>query len=207
TLDMDAVLEGADLTASRIQVKGAAIASEVSGSLRKGVFNYRLGLNVSDLSQLTPRLQGTLTLRGNVNGPLGKESLSASGNALLATTGFVRQRINITLQADGLSALQNAKLNMEGRLDDAPLMVQATWRNRHAGLAARWRSLDAKGGVDVGKNNSLSGQVRLTLRRMADIAILTGQEIEGSLEASLGLRPGGGKTQATIDATAKGLRM
>jgi translocation and assembly module TamB len=206
TLDMEAMLEGADLTASRIQVKGAAIASEVSGNLRKGVFNFRLGLDVSDLSQLAPRLQGALNLRGTVNGPLGKETLSAGGSALLATTGFARQRVDITLQAEGLSALQNAKLLLDGRLDDAPLLLQANWRNRHAGLAARWRSLDAKGGVDVGKDNSLSGRIQLGLRRLADIAILTGQEMEGAVDGAITFRPRGAKTGANVDAKIENLR-
>jgi translocation and assembly module TamB len=206
TLDMDATLEGTDLTQSRMQLKGAAIASDVSGSLRKSVLNYRLALDVSDLSQLTQPLQGSLRLRGNVNGPLGKEDLSASGSASLATQGFARQRVNVALQAKGLSSLQEAKLNLDGRLDDAPLLLRAAWQRRQASLTGRWRSLDARAAIQVGKNTELAGQTHLVLRRMADLAVFTGQAIEGSLEATAAFKPTGGKTAATVDANVKGLR-
>jgi translocation and assembly module TamB len=206
TLDMDATLEGADITQSRMQLNGAAIASDVSGSLRKSVLNYRLALDVSDLSQLASRLQGSLRLRGNVNGPLGKEDLSASGTASMATPGFARQRMNIALQATGLSSLQEAKLNLDGRLDDAPLLLRAAWRNRQATVAGRWRSLDGKAGIQIGKNATLAGQAHLALQRMADLAVFTGQAIEGSLEATATFKPRGDKTGASIDANVKGLR-
>jgi translocation and assembly module TamB len=206
TLDMDATLEGADLTQSHMQLNGAAIASDVSGSLRKGVLNYRLALDVSDLSRLAAALQGTLRLRGNVNGPLGKEDLSASGSASLATQGFARQRVNIALQATGLANLQEAKLNLDGRLDDSPLLLRAAWRKQQASLTGRWRSLDAKAGIQVGKNTTLAGQVHLTLRQMEDLAVFTGQAIEGSAEATVLFKPSGGKTGAAVDANVKGLR-
>ncbi|HEX4637841.1 MAG TPA: translocation/assembly module TamB domain-containing protein [Rhizomicrobium sp.] len=206
TLTLDAMLEGSDLTASRMQVKGAAVASDVSGSLRKGVFNYRLGLDLSDLSQLTPRLQGSLNLRGTVGGPLGKETLSASGFASLATPGFARQRVNLTLQANGLSALQDAKLGLEGRLDDAPVLLAAAWHNSRASLTARWRSLDAKANIAVDKNTTLAGQAHFAMSRVADIAILSGETLEGSAEASVIFKPRNGKTGATIDATIEKLK-
>ena len=207
TLDLDATLEGADLVASRMQLNGARIASDVSGSLRKGVLNYRLALDLSDLSQLTKQIRGSLRLRGDVRGPLGKEELSASGSASLATPGFARQRVNITVQAAGLSALQEAKLSMEGRLDDAPLLVQAAWRNRHAGLTAHWRSLNAKAGIDVGKNMALTGQAHLAVPRIADLAVFTGQTAQGAAEAAITFKPRAGKTGASIDAMVKDLKM
>ncbi|HWU56465.1 MAG TPA: hypothetical protein VN175_13240, partial [Rhizomicrobium sp.] len=206
TLDLDATLEGADLTQSRMQLNGAAIASDVSGSLRKGELNYRLALDVSDMSQLTRRLQGSLRLRGNANGPLGKEDLSASGSALLATQGFARQRVSIALQATGLSTVQEAKLNLDGRLDDSPLQLHTTWHNRQANLTGRWRSLEAKAGITVGKNTALAGQAHLVLRQMADLAVFTDQALQGTAEATVFFKPNGDKTGASIEANIKSLR-
>jgi translocation and assembly module TamB len=206
TLDMDATLEGADLTASRMQLNGAAITSDVSGSLRKGVLNYRLALDVSDVSQLTKAIQGTLRLRGNVNGPLGKEDLSASGSASLATQGFARQRVNIALQATGLSSLQEARLNLDGRFDDSPLLLHAAWHSRQASLTGHWRTLDAKASINVGKNDALAGQAHLVLRQMADLAVFTGETLKGSVEATANFKPNGGKTGTSLDATVKNLQ-
>jgi translocation and assembly module TamB len=125
---------------------------------------------------------------------------------VMATPGFARQRINIGLQANGLSGFKDAKLNLDGRLDDAPLLVNATWRNSHANLTGRWRSLDGKAGIDLGKNSTLAGQARFALRRIADIAILTGVPAEGSAQGTVNFKPQGGKTGAQVDLAVEELK-
>jgi len=210
TLDLNAVLQGADLGQSRVRLHGAAIATDVEGSLRKGVLNYRLALDMADLSRLAPMLRGSLALRGSVNGPLGDAALTASGAASLATRGFARQRVAIDLQASGLPAPRDARLMMNGRLDDAPLLLHAALRDgktRQAGLAARWKSLDAKAELTIGENSALAGKVGITVRQLADLAAFTGAAVSGGADAAVTLKTRGGKTDATVAANAKDLRM
>jgi translocation and assembly module TamB len=203
TLNLSAVLEGADLAQSRVQLRGAAIATDVEGSLRKGVLNYRLKLDLTDLSRLASTLQGTLSLNGSANGAMGSAALSVSGPAVLATKGFARQRINIDLQATGLPALRDARLTMDGRLDGAPLLLHAALKGdktRQAALTARWKSLNAKADLAIGENSALSGKAVFALRQMSDIAVFTSSAFTGNANATVTLKPRGGKTDALLQA-------
>ncbi len=208
TVAMQAVLEGGDLSQSRIRLQGAAIATDVEGSLRKGVLNYRLALDLKDLSRLTDSLQGTLSLHGDVHGPLKNAALSAGGAAVLATKGFARQRISIALQAQGLPAPRQAELTLDGRLNGAPLLLHAALKDasaRQVTLAAHWRSLDAKGDGTIG--SALSGKLTFALRQLADIAVFTGGKLSGAADATVVLKPRGGKTDSLVQVHVRDLRL
>jgi translocation and assembly module TamB len=203
TLTLNAVLEGADLTQSRVRLHGAAIATDVEGTLTKGVLNYRLKLDLTDLSRLASTLQGTLSLNGTANGAMGSAALSVSGPAVLATRGFARQRVNIDLQTTGLPALRDARLTMEGGLDGAPLLLHASLKGdktRQASLNARWKSLNARADIAIGQNSALSGKAVFALRQMSDIAAFTGSTFTGSADATVTLNARGGKTDAQLQA-------
>jgi translocation and assembly module TamB len=203
TLNLSATLEGADLTQSRVQLRGEAIATDVEGSLRKGVLNYRLKLDLTDLSRLASTLQGTLSLNGTANGAMGSAALSVSGPAVLATKGFARQRVNIELQAVGLPALRDARLTMDGSLDGAPLLLHTALKGdktRQAALTARWKSLNAKADLAIGENSALSGKTTFALRQISDIAVFTDSAFTGSANATVTLKPRGGKTDALLQA-------
>lgn len=203
-----AVLTGADVTQSSLQLQGAGIASTGEGSLRKDVLNYRLTLDLKDLSRLATTLQGNLSLRGTINGPRTQASLSASGTALLATKGFARQRVEISAQAEGLPGLRTGRLTADGRLDGAPLLLRAELRNgqtRQAALTARWRSLNANADIAIG--SALSGKVNLALRQLSDIAVFTGASVSGSAQAAVTLRPRGNNTDAQLEAGINNLNI
>jgi len=207
---LNAALTGADVTQSRLQLHGATLTADVQGSLRKSVLNYRLALDISDLSRLTKTLQGTLSLRGSLNGPSQKAALSVSGSTVLATKGFARQRVNIELQATNLPALRDARLVLDGRLDGAPLRLNATLKGekaRQASLTAHWRSLDAKGDLTMAENSALSGKVRFSLQKLADLAVFTGTSIGGTANAMVTLKPRDGKTDALLEANGKELKL
>jgi translocation and assembly module TamB len=207
---LNAALTGADITQSRLQLHGAALTADLQGNLRKSVLNYRLALEMSDLSRLTKTLQGTLSLRGSLNGPSQKAALSVSGSTVLATKGFARQRVNIELQAANLPALRDARLALDGRLDGAPLRLNATLKGektRQANLAAHWRSLDAKADLTIAENSAVSGKARFSLQKLADIAAFAGTTIGGTANGTVTLSPHGGKTDALLEANIKELKL
>ena len=210
TLGMNAVLEGNDLTQSRVQLRGAAMTADVEGTLRKNVLNYRLALDIGDLSRMANTLQGTLSLRGNANGQIGQAKVSVSGGASLATRGFARQRVNIELQAEGVPGLRAGRLAMNGRLDGAPLVFRSTLngdKTRRANLTARWKSLDVKADIAIGENSALSGKAVLGLRQLTDVAVFTGVAVTGAADAAVTFKPRGGKTDALLQANIRDLHL
>ena len=210
TLDMNALLDGSDMTDSHIRLHGDAITTDVSGSLRKGALNYRLALDLTDLSRMTPVLLGTLSLRGDVHGPLAGASLSASGNASMATKGFARQQVAIDLKANGLPALHDARLTMDGRFDGAPLLLHAGLdgdKTRNIELTARWKSLNAKAALTMPQGGALTGTANIALQKLADLAVFTGDAITGTANAALTLKARGAKSDATLQADLTGLKL
>ncbi|HVV26512.1 MAG TPA: translocation/assembly module TamB domain-containing protein [Rhizomicrobium sp.] len=208
-LDLDAALDGNDVARSRLHVTGAAITADVSGSLQKNILNYRLALDLSDLSRVAGTLLGTLRLRGNVNGPIHDAAVSASGTASLATKGFSRQAINIELQAEGLPSLRTARLDTAGRFDGAPLAVHAALaggRTRPITLSARWKSLNATANITMPQGTAASGKANVAVARLADFAVFTGNQIAGSANAALTLKARGAKTDATLQAQLQDLK-
>jgi translocation and assembly module TamB len=198
-----AAVDGADLTASHVRLRGAAVNAEMEGDLRQQKLNFRFELDLRDLSRLAENVQGSLVLHGTTSGPIDNSALSAAGDAVLATRGFARQRVNMVLKAEGLPRLGNAALTLDGRLDDAPLALHATLtdgKTRKAGLNARWRSLDATADVIIGAGNTLTGNARLGLGRLIDISAFIGTEMSGSAGGAIVFGPNRGKTGASVTA-------
>jgi len=199
-LAMNATLDGSDLTQSQVQMEGAGFAAEAQGSFRKGDLRYHLALNLPDVSRLAPALNGTLALTGDLRGPLGKAAFTADGSAVMATRGFARQRIAITLAADDLPALRGARLALEGQLDKAPVALHATLtgdKEKRVALDAKWRSLTAKADLLIAQTQ-VAGNARIALGQLADIAVFTGQAMQGTANVALTLKPQSAKSNAHL---------
>src|SRR5690606_2998794 len=135
---------GADIIASQARVTGAGLSGDIAGTLRQGEMDYRVSLQLRDLSRLVQPVAGALSLSGTLRGPLDDIALAARGSASLATEGFARQSVAIRLSAQGLPALRRGSLSADGRFNDAPLQLRATLNGgkvRRADVTASWKSL------------------------------------------------------------------
>jgi translocation and assembly module TamB len=206
-LDFNVVLENSDVVESTVSLRGAAITADASGTVRKGVLGYGVTFNLSDLSRLSDLLQGSLAMRGDANGPLATAALRARGTAQIATKGFAQQQITIEMEASGLPAPRAGRLNVQGRLNGAPLAVQANLNGKAArqlALTARWKSLEASGDVALPENAPVTGRIRFAVGQLADVAIFTGAQIMGTTNAVLALTANRGKTDAQLTANLSG---
>ncbi len=59
-LDFNIALQDGDVIESKVNLRGAAITADASGTVRKGVLGYGANLNLSDLSRLSDLLRGSL---------------------------------------------------------------------------------------------------------------------------------------------------
>jgi translocation and assembly module TamB len=208
-LDLTATVDGNNLVASRLRLRGATLSTEMAGTLRNEKLNYRVALELKDLSRLAATVQGSLTLNGTATGPLQDAALSAGGSAILATRGFARQRVNIDLKANGLPSLRDARLSLDGRLDNAPVLLRATLsggRPRQTQLIARWLSFSANAGITMGADGALTGKAQLALGKLTDINAFTGVPLSGAANATINFRAHGGRTDAAIVAALTGVR-
>jgi translocation and assembly module TamB len=206
-LDLTATVDRNDIVASHLRLRGAVLSAEMQGTLRNNQLNCRLAVGLKDLSRLAATVQGSLALNGTVTGPLQDAALSAGGSAILATRGFPRQRVNIDLKANGLPSLRDARLSLDGRLDDAPLSLGAALsggRLRQANLTARWLSFAANAAITMDLDGALTGKAQLALGKLADISAFIGLPLSGAANATITFRPHGGKTGAAVLAAVTG---
>ncbi|HEX2761206.1 MAG TPA: translocation/assembly module TamB domain-containing protein, partial [Rhizomicrobium sp.] len=206
-LDFNVVLENSDVVESTVSLRGAAITADANGTLKKGVLGYGVTFNLSDLSRLSDMLQGSLAMRGDANGPLATAALRARGNAQIATKGFAQQQVAIEIESSGLPAPHVGRLDVRGRLNGAPLSIQANLNGkavRQLALTARWKSLDASGDIALPENAPVTGKMRLAVRQLADLAVFTGAQITGAANAAIVLAANRGKTDAQLNAGLDG---
>ena len=202
-LDFNIALENSDVVESRVGLRGAAITADANGTVRKGVLDYGATFHLSDLSRLSDILRGSLEMRGDANGPLATATLRARGSAQIATKGFAQQQVTIEMEASGLPAPNAGRLDVRGRLNGAPLSVQANLTGKQArqlALTARWKSLDASADITLPEVAPIAGQMRIAVRQLADIALFTGAQITGAANAALVLKANRGKTDAQLTA-------
>lgn len=208
TLTLRAATDGADITQSHILLQGAGVRSETTGTFRNKSLNYAVALALPDLSRLAPALTGSLSLSGIANGPLDTASLHLSGKADMASRGFARQTVGIDIQATGLTKLSSAQLRASGSFDNAPVLLAATWSGGQRGqakLSADWRSVRAKAELALPASGAIAGPVQLDIGNLADIALVTGSKLAGSLKALIDLKSERGKTAATLRADANAI--
>ncbi|HEX3487570.1 MAG TPA: translocation/assembly module TamB domain-containing protein [Micropepsaceae bacterium] len=207
---LNADAEGANIAVSDLRFDGAAVRARISGTTKDEVLNLGGTIDLSDLSLLTPNLSGAVHIQGRVAGPLQMARLNANASGDIATQGFAKQRVMLTVNATGLSKPSTGDFHAEGRFDDGPVSVNGTfgWQTDGIKLAVQrgeWKSLSARANLSMPDNGSLSGDANFRLERLQDLAPIIGQPIEGSVDATLALGGQDGKT-GNIEAKAQNLR-
>ena len=213
TLSLRATVAGSDVETSSVKLRGAGISGDLTGSFRGQSLNYDVAFGLPDVSRLADTLNGNLSLQGHVSGPLETAHTQMSGSGNLASRGFARQHIGLNLRVDGLLNPSAAHVRMNGQFDQAPIAVSGdltTGRDGkayNAKLSANWKSLTAQADVALADNGAASGKVLLSLKRLSDLASVTGTALDGALNAAIDFTPAGKDTHAAFLATASSVRV
>jgi translocation and assembly module TamB len=209
TIDAHAVLLGNDILASRLTLDGTALATRITGEFRAGRLDYKTSLSIKDLSQLTPALVGQAALSGQVTGPVAKALVTASGSADMASKGFARERVDISLHAVGLPQPASAKFTARGRFDKAPLTLNAAVTGRGAAravaLAGDWKSLALRADVAMPESGAMTGQGTLDLKSVGDLEPFTAVAARGAMHLAAKLSAPGGKSTLSVNGRATDL--
>ncbi len=211
TLSAHAALMGGDILTSRLALDGAALATRMTGEFRAGRLDYKTSLTLKDLSRLTPALIGQASLAGQVTGPVAKALVTASGSADMASKGFVRERVDISLRAIGLPQPKSATFKARGRFDKAPLALDATITGRGAAravkLAGDWKSLALRADLTLPESGAMTGQGTLDLKSIGDLEPFTAVAAKGAMHLTAKLSAAGGKSTLSVNGRASDLVM
>jgi translocation and assembly module TamB len=212
TLTLRANLAGSDIASSSVTLRGAGITSDLTGSFRGQSLNYTVALTLPDAARLANTLDGNMVLTGYVRGPLDTARAQLSGGGSLASKGFARQRIGLSLQTVGLLNPSSAHIRVNGNFDEAPLSIDGELiasgdaDTRRAKLSADWKSLTARADVALAKDGAARGKIVLALKRLSDLASIVGTALQGSLHAGVDFKPEGTGSRALLRAEASAIR-
>jgi len=195
TIGFAAKIHGTDVTDSRLAIESAGLRTEAKGEFVGRRLNYAAQLRFPDLSRFAKTLNGSLALSVNVNGPFETASISASGDADMASRGFARQHIAIGFQATGLPRPASARFQANGNLDGSKIALTgnltADGKGQTAKLNADWKSLHATGDIAFPQTGSPSGASSFEVKQLADLATFVGTNIAGSVTAVANLKAQG----------------
>jgi translocation and assembly module TamB len=211
---------GASLTAQSIDIDrllltGQALSVSASGNLQRlaasrfGALRGRWSLNLPNLAAVSPDVQGTLKVTGQLAGALQALGVELQAVTTLSVRGSAPGSMAVNVQAHGLPSAPSAAIEAKGSFAGSPVQLEAFFERRAADtyrLEIRrtdWKSAHLEANLMTGANLSEGrGSLQLRIGQLADLAPLIGKPIQGRLAGNLALSPEGGRTHVRLDAEA-----
>jgi translocation and assembly module TamB len=212
TYGVTATITGPNIAISRAVVDGAAAHASVTGTDTASKLDLAWQLALTDLAKLSPQVRGVIKATGHVTGPQSGLAVDADISGDVGTRGVPRGPITLAIRAQGLPGNPFGSLRAQGRLAGAPLTLAATADRQpdgalHAVLTrSSWKSLAAEADLLLPKGAKFPiGSLSARMTRLADLAPLTGQHIEGALVAHLTTTQRGSQPEVKLALSGTGL--
>jgi translocation and assembly module TamB len=209
TVALHAVTDGDDVMKSSIAMGGSDLNVQAAGSWRAKRLNYNVTAAIPDLSRVAGTLSGNTSFSGTIAGPLETVLITGSGSANMASRGNALQRIVFDARASGLPDPSSAQIRAQGSLDGSPITVSGDLvtqgKDRSAKFIASWKSLRANANFVLPRGAPVSGNAKLELTRLADVASFFGTKLAGSASATVALAARDRQTIVAVNARASGI--
>jgi translocation and assembly module TamB len=211
-LNLSATLQGSDLTLSRLHFDGRAAMLDAEGKLAGNQADFTWSLAMNDLAAAEPRLAGQLRAAGRLGGTTDDLTATADIEGNVAANGLASGPLTVQIEASGLPSRPGGHITARGDLLNAPVDLVVALRQTDEGFAvdierAAWKTLQADGALRLPTATMVpTGNLRLSIARLADLAPLVGQPVAGSLTATFSAA---GTDQPKLEAKldAEGLRL
>jgi translocation and assembly module TamB len=206
-------VDNLELTGRGLSVKAYGTAERSGpGASTAIVESLRAHWRVSlpHLALIWPSAAGSLETTGTAHGPMQSLAADLQVRSTLALEGAPPGTIEASLQARGLPSTPSATLRASGRLDGAPLRLQASLEQAAANTVhiliphITWKSVAIHGELTAGRRLAAAGRgnLYLSVASLSDLQPFVGQPLKGGITASLGLMPGAGGTHARFNLIA-----
>jgi translocation and assembly module TamB len=193
----------------RSQLAAPGLQASLHGRDARGALGLEYQFALPDLAALSPALAGQLQGQGQLRGSTPRLMLTADLQGRLAAHGSPPGALHLSLSARDLPQHPSGRIELSGVLDQAPLVLAASIeRNAEGTVAARiergdWKSAHLAGAVRIDNRYSdPQGRLQLQIAQLRDLDALLGQELQGSLDASVLFDRIAGRSQAHISLDA-----
>ena len=154
---------------------------------------------VADLSLALAALSGQASVRADLSGDLAALRVAGDAQATLAVRDSAPGSLTATFTLADLPHAPQAQVQLQGVLAAQPVTLQATVQRRpgqdvHISLPqANWQSLHAQGELTLAQDLDRSqGELKWSFANLADLNVLLGQHLGGSLTGEVHLVPDAG---------------
>jgi translocation and assembly module TamB len=205
TLGATLVFRDGNIDIERSQLSAPRLQASLHGRDARGALELEYQFALPDLAALSPALAGELSGQGQLRGSAPRLMLAAELQGKLAAHGSPPGELRLSLSARDLPQHPSGHIELSGLLDQAPLVLAVSVeRNAEGTMAARiergeWKSVQLAGAVRVDSRDSdPQGRLQLQVARLQDLDRLLGQELQGSVNASVLFDRIAGRSQAHI---------
>jgi translocation and assembly module TamB len=198
----------------RSQLSAPRLQASLHGRDARGALELEYQFALTDLAALSPALAGEITGQGQLRGSAPRLMLAAELQGKLAAHGSSPGALRLSLTVHDLPQHPSGHIELSGMLDQAPLALAVSVERNAAGtVAARvergeWKSVHLSGDVRVDSRDSdPQGRLQLQVAQLQDLDRLLGQDIHGSVDASVLFDRVAGRSEAhiTLDAHDAGV--
>lgn len=207
TFSLAGVLHEESVAIDKFAFDGKTLHVSAAGSRKNDVIDCNWNATLSNLSDFTPSLAGTLAASGRVHGPSHDLAMTAQATADVATAGLPKETVTMSLQTQGLPVAPSGSIEAHGRLAGAPLELAAALNRQNDGTIEfvldrlHWKSASGQGKVTLSPGTSVPiGHVEFRMARLDDLAPLMGMTVAGSISAAFDTLQMQGAPQAGVQA-------
>ena len=211
SFNLAAVVQGSNLTISSLQFAGHDASVQASGRMAANRLDFTWSIRVGDLAAVEPGLSGQLQAQGSITGPTDDINLTADINGSVAAQGMRSGELTARVEASGLPSRPSGRIALHGDLLDASADLALTLQQTDKELAvdiqqANWKSLAARGALQLPlATMAPTGELNLTVTRLADFAPLIGRPVAGSISATISAPSGTAAPAIDARINAEGL--
>ena len=170
--------------------------------------------SLAELASLSPRLAGTATARGQIQGLSPRLTLTTDADGEVAVNGTRSGPIHLKARVHDLPQRPVGELQLSGSLDQAPINLEVSAQSRADGAVeakiqrGEWKSARLQGQMRWPAGaKAPQGRVELAMEHLEDLAPLLGQPLQGSLSSRVDFdgAVAGGRARVRIDARDAGV--
>jgi len=170
--------------------------------------------SLADLASLSPRLAGTASAKGEIEGLAPRLTLTVDADGEAAFNGTRSGPIRLKARLRELPQRPVGELQLSGSVDQSPINLEVSAQSRADGtLEAKiqrgeWKSARVRGQVRWPAGaKAPQGQVELAMEHLEDLTPLLGQPLQGSLSSRIDFdgAVSGGRARVRVDARDAGV--
>lgn len=181
-------LHGSDITVESFQLRGAHIATDVSGRIGQKDLAFVTTTAIDQLAALSPDIAGNVTESSSIEGTKQDFAVQTKLSGTVKAAGQPSDPFSIDLNVQHLPSAPTGTLTGSGQLANTPLLLDASFLRSADGVfqvkigRAKWRSVEVAADLHLTPADMLpSGTAKFSIGNLQDFSTFVPMKIHGGV--------------------------